>query len=110
MIPARRDESWGFSRNHMSQTFPLPNVDPTPLFELFRGSYATELLTAAVAHFHLFGKLAPAPRTPRELGADLGLAERPLHVLVTALCALGRLEVNAAGQLLLADVARAHRR
>ena len=26
-----------------------PVADPTPIFEHFRGSYATELLTAAVA-------------------------------------------------------------
>ena len=38
---------------------------------IFNGSYATELLTAAVAHFNLFGRLAQAPRTLQELGADL---------------------------------------
>ena len=38
-----------------------PAVDPPPIFEAFRGSYGTELLTAAVAHFGLFGRLAKAP-------------------------------------------------
>ena len=37
-------------------------VDPTPIFELFRGNYATELLTAAVAHFQLFERLAESVR------------------------------------------------
>ncbi|MSQ95725.1 MAG: methyltransferase, partial [Gemmataceae bacterium] len=35
-----------------------PTTDPTPIFEHFRGSYGTDLLTAAVAHFNLFGRLA----------------------------------------------------
>ena len=43
-----------------------PTVDPTPIFEIFRGSYATELLTAAVAHFNLFGRLAQEPLTSSE--------------------------------------------
>src|SRR5260221_401826 len=32
-----------------------PWLDPTGIFELFRGNYATELLTAAVAHLRVFG-------------------------------------------------------
>ena len=36
--------------------FPMmcPKIDPAPIFELFRGNYATELLTASVVHFNLF--------------------------------------------------------
>ena len=37
-----------------------PAHDPAPIFEIFRGNYAMELLTAAVAHFGLFEKLAAA--------------------------------------------------
>src|SRR5437764_6870457 len=85
-----------------------PQVDPTPLFEFFRGSYATELLTAAVAHFNLFGRLAQAPRTHHELEGDLGLAHRPLIVLVTALHAFGLLTTDAGGKLTLTDLAREH--
>ena len=49
-----------------------PELDPAPIFEIFRGNYATELLTAAVAHFGVFEKLAG--------GADRsgGTAERQL--------------------------------
>ncbi len=72
-----------------------PASDPTPIFELFRGNYATELLTAAVAHFNVFGLLAKQPRTPAELEKALGLAERPSTVLVTALRAFGLLDVDA---------------
>jgi predicted O-methyltransferase YrrM len=85
-----------------------PKIDPTPIFELFRGSYATELLTAAVAHFNLFGRLAQQPMTPADLGQFLGIAERPTVVLVTALRAFGLLRTDADANLHLTDLAREH--
>jgi predicted O-methyltransferase YrrM len=85
-----------------------PTVDPTPIFEFFRGSYATELLTASVAHFNIFGRIAQQPMTPAELGKALALAERPTAVLVTALKALGLLSTDADGRLHLTDLAREH--
>jgi predicted O-methyltransferase YrrM len=85
-----------------------PQSDPTPIFELFRGSYATELLTAAVAHFNLFGLLAQQPRSLAELGRALGLAERPTIVLQTALRSFGLLAVDVEGRLQLTDLAREH--
>jgi hypothetical protein len=85
-----------------------PRIDPTSIFEVFRGSYATELLTAAVAHFNLFGRLAQAPRTLQELGDDLGLGSRPASVLVTALRAFGLVMADAGGRLALTDLAREH--
>src|SRR5580765_3516081 len=85
-----------------------PKTDPTPIFETFRGSYATELLTAAVAHFGIFSRLAQAPRTITELGADLGLADRPINVLVTALRSFGLLKMDANHRLTLAELAREH--
>jgi predicted O-methyltransferase YrrM len=93
----------------MSQsTTTPPTVDPTPIFEIFRGSYATELLTAAVAHFNLFGRIAQQPMTPTELGNALTLAERPTVVLVTALKAFGLLTTDAGGRLRLTELAREH--
>jgi predicted O-methyltransferase YrrM len=85
-----------------------PSIDPTPIFELFRGSYATELLTAAVAHFDVFRRLAQTPMTRSELGDALGLAERPIMVLTTALCAFGLLTTDANGKLRVSDLAREH--
>ncbi len=85
-----------------------PTVDPTPIFEVFRGNYATELLTAAVAHFNLFGRIAQQPMTRAELGNALGLAERPTVVLVTALRAFGLLGADASGRLHLTELAREH--
>ena len=43
-----------------------PVIDPTSIFEHFRGSYGTELLSAAGAHFDLLGRLAKHPRTLAE--------------------------------------------
>ena len=81
----------------MTQLTP-PVSDPTSIFEFFRGSYGTELLTAAVAHFDLFGRLATQSRTLAELQADLSLAERPVVVLTTALRAMQLIEKDARGR------------
>src|SRR5690349_20825822 len=86
---------------------PTP-TDPTPIFELFRGNHATELLTAAVAHLDVFGRLARGPMTLESLGRELGLAERPAVVLVTALRAFGLLAADERGSLGLTDLAREH--
>ena len=75
----------------------MPESDPTVIFEHFRGSYGSELLTAAVAHFDLFTRLARAPRTLAELQGDLGLARRPAIVLTTALQAMKLLTRDGGG-------------
>jgi predicted O-methyltransferase YrrM len=85
-----------------------PVSDPTSIFEFFRGSYGTELLTAAVAHFDLFGRLAKQSRTLAELQTDLSLAERPAIVLTTALRAMQLLEKDAAGRFCLTSIAAEH--
>src|SRR5678816_4024311 len=85
-----------------------PTTDPSPIFEHFRGQYATELLTVAVCHFNIFGRMACAPHSVRELAHDLALRDRPTTVLTTALRAMGLLGENAAKQLTLTDLAREH--
>lgn len=85
-----------------------PDLDPTAIFELFRGGHATELLTAAVAHFNVFGQLAEQPQTSDQLRAELGLEVRPSVVLFTALKAFGLLVEDQAGVMSLTDVARNH--
>src|SRR5262245_34364230 len=85
-----------------------PTIDPTPLFELFRGSYGTELLTAAIGHFNVFGRLNEHPQTLDDLAELLGLQDRPANVLVTALRAMNLLEVDSAGRLQLTSIAREH--
>jgi precorrin-6B methylase 2 len=85
-----------------------PRIDPTPVFEAFRGNYGTELLTAAVAPFNLFGRLAAGPLSFDDLRSALDLAERPAAVLLTALRALGLLVRDADGRLDLSELAREH--
>ena len=85
-----------------------PLIDPTPIFEAFRGNHATELLTAAVAHFGVFGHLADGPKAFDELRQAIGLEQRPFSVLTTAMRALGLLAVDHAGVVRSTDLAREH--
>ncbi|NQV23100.1 MAG: methyltransferase domain-containing protein, partial [Rhodopirellula sp.] len=84
------------------------DLDPTIIFELFRGSHATELLTAAVAHFNVFGRLAEQPLSSEDLRKNLGLERRPSVVLLTALKAFGLITTDEAGVLHLTALARNH--
>jgi ubiquinone/menaquinone biosynthesis C-methylase UbiE len=72
-----------------------PPDDPSPLFELFRGSYATELLTAAVCHFDVFRRLKDKWQTREQLTKALKISDRASHVLVTALRAMGLVNVDS---------------
>lgn len=85
-----------------------PWLDPTGIFELFRGNYATELLTAAVAHFRVFDRLREGPLHPEEFRRALGLSERPAVVLTTALRAMGLLVLDEEGRLAPSELAREH--
>ncbi|QDT11042.1 methyltransferase [Stieleria marina] len=84
-----------------------PQHDPTPIFELFRGSYGSELLTAAIAHFDIFARLERSPESLESLAAANGLQMRPANVLVTALRAMGLIGV-ADGKLTLTAMAQEH--
>jgi SAM-dependent methyltransferase len=86
----------------------MTNTDPAPIVELYRGNYATELITAAVAHLDLFSRLAERPMTRDGLAAALGLAARPAAVLFTALRAMQLLGVDASGRLEPTPAAREH--
>ena len=44
-----------------------PELDPTPIFEIFRGSYGTELLTASVSHLRVFDHFRDGPLPANEL-------------------------------------------
>ena len=80
--------------------------DPTPIFDLYRGNYATEILAAAVAHLRAFDLLAAGPLPPEEFRRGLGLAERPATVLLTALRAFGLVRRDGDGRAALTDLAR----
>lgn len=85
-----------------------PATDPTPIFEAFRGCYATQLLTAAVAHFRLFDKLVDKPLSFDGLRRAMELDERPAVVLFTALRAMKLLETNSDDLLQNSPLAREH--
>jgi hypothetical protein len=85
-----------------------PRLDPTPIFELYRGYYATALLTAATSHFDLFGVLALAPLGFDALCEKLGLAPRAAMVLLVAMRAMGLVRTGASNRFELADMAREH--
>ena len=91
-----------------STTLNQPSIDPTPIFEYFRGSYGSELLTAAVAHFNLFGHLAEGPVSFDELRSKLELEVRPTVVLLTALRAFGLIAKNAEQAFELTELATEH--
>lgn len=85
-----------------------PQTDPTPIFDLYRGNYATELLAAAVAHFDLFSQLAAGPLSFGALRDRLELASRPANVLIVALRAMGLLTSDEPGRVDLTPLAREH--
>ena len=87
---------------------PPPHVDPTPIFDLFRGNHATELLAAAVMHFRLFEHLSGGPLSFDDLRGRMQLAERSASVLLTAVRAMGLVNRQPAGQFELAPIAREH--
>ncbi len=87
---------------------PPPVTDPTSIFEQFRGSHATELLTAAVAHLGLFERLAERPLLFHDIEQSLNLSTRAARVLLTAMRAMKLLEPDGTGRLQLTGLAREH--
>ena len=85
-----------------------PPTDPTPIFEQFRGSYGSELLTAAVEHFRLFELLNVLQRSFEQLRQELRLERRPLTVLLTALRAMKLVDADASDHYQLTQLARDH--
>lgn len=74
----------------------LPETNPTELFRVRDDIYGPEMLGAAVIGIDLFTWLAKSPSDAKTICAALGLAERPVDVMLTYFYALGLLE-NRAG-------------
>jgi ubiquinone/menaquinone biosynthesis C-methylase UbiE len=85
-----------------------PSTDPTPIFEMFRWHYASNLLTAAVAHFGLFDRLAKGPLSGDELSKELGLESRPFIVLMTALQAMDLVNRDAEDRFIANAISSEH--
>jgi hypothetical protein len=69
-----------------------PATDPSSLYALRDGSYASDLLIAAIAEFDLFTFLADRPSTPAEICQAMALVPEPVDVMCTLLLALGLVE------------------
>lgn len=87
---------------------PGPDYDPTSIFEQFRGSYGTELLTAAVAHLGIFQVLTSDALPAETLRLRLQLESRAFIVITTALRAMGLLDVSEVGHFRLTETSREH--
>jgi predicted O-methyltransferase YrrM len=92
----------------ISSAIDVPETDPTPIFELFRGNHATELLTAAVAHLGVFRHFLLGPIVEADLRSRLRLEERAATVLVTGLKAFGLVVDSGFGRIDLSATARDH--
>jgi hypothetical protein len=68
--------------------------------------YSSRLLLAAVHHLNLFEVIGTEPVSLADLGSRLGLGERPTMVLIPALCAMGLLAYDKAGQVIVTDLGR----
>ena len=86
----------------------VPTTDPAPIFEFIRSNYATELLSAAVAHFKLFEHLKSGPLSFNNLRRKMGLAERPALVLLTAMKAMGLIAKDSDARLCLSASSQEH--
>lgn len=85
-----------------------PRTDPAAALDVLRAHYATEILVAATVHLNVFAQLTARPATREELRDVLGLADRPAHVLVTALRAMALLVAGPDGRLGPSDLAAEH--
>lgn len=90
-----------------NELFPMvsPKHDPAPIFELFRGNYATELLTVAVVHLNVFEEIGLGSVESEILRGKLGLEKRAWIVLVTGLKSFGLL-FEKQGVLSLSEIAK----
>lgn len=82
-----------------------PSVDPTPVFDLVRGNFQTELLACA-QELGVFARLGKSAVTEEELRMELGLGHRPFTVLFCALRAMQLVHGQPGGELRLTELGR----
>src|SRR6476646_6375016 len=84
-----------------------PQTDPTSIYRVRDGIYASDLLLAAIVHLDLFTWLAENPATRDEICRALAITARPADVMLTLVAAMGLVE--ARGQVFhLTALAREH--
>ena len=69
-----------------------PKTDPTQIYVQRDGMYAPELVAAATLGLDFFSWLAKSPADETTICASLGLAARPVDVMLTLFCAMGYIE------------------
>ena len=69
-----------------------PSTDPSLLYRYRDAACATDALVVAIAELDLLTEVARSPGSVPELALRLGVAERPLDVIVTLLRSLGVVE------------------
>jgi SAM-dependent methyltransferase len=89
-------------------TLCVPPTNPVSIFEVFNASFGSKLLVAATVHLNVFGRLGQGPKPYKVLQAELGLSDRAMSVLVTALRSFGLLMQDAHDALLPSGLARVH--
>lgn len=67
----------------------VPSTDPLEIYRYRDGLYAVDLLTAAVCEFDFFTWLKSHPSDAAGICRSLGLAERPVDVMLTLFAAEG---------------------
>jgi predicted O-methyltransferase YrrM len=67
------------------------DLDPLPLLRARDGIYAADLLIAAITEYDFFQRLSGKAWTSAEIASQLGIAARPLDVMLTLFCAMGLL-------------------
>jgi 3-hydroxy-5-methyl-1-naphthoate 3-O-methyltransferase len=66
-----------------------PTTDPTRAYRYRDGIVAADLITTAIVHFDFFTWLAAHPSSETTIARELGMARRPLDVLLTLSAANG---------------------
>ena len=85
----------------------FPKTDPTSIYRYRDGLYASDLLTAALAHLDFFTWLGKNPSSLPRICERLQLKQRPVDVMLTLFCAMGFIEKNR-GAFRLTALAREH--
>ncbi|MFM1768825.1 MAG: hypothetical protein RJA22_1354 [Verrucomicrobiota bacterium] len=78
----------------------MPSTDPLEIYRLRDGFYATDLITAALVHLDFFSWLEGRQVDAAGICRELGLAARPVDVMLTLFTALGFLDPRDGGYAL----------
>jgi len=79
-------------------------IDLAPITRYMRSMYASRLLIAGVCHLKVFECFSQGPQTITQLQSRLGLADRPIKVLLPSLCAMRMMVRDGNGQLSLSEL------